>query len=322
MILRPLWWEEAAPASPAPSLPASVDVAIVGGGFTGLWTALYLLRARPDLSVLVLEAEHVGFGASGRNGGWVSALFPVSADALAARHGRDAAQRMVDALVATVDEVGAVAEDEGVDAGFVKGGTLVVARGEAQAAGAADEVLADEAWGGATTWLGREELLERFAVADAPGRPVLGATVNPHCARVHPRRLVDGLARAVRRRGGIVAEGCPVADVPSTTAAPQVTLVGGEVVRSRTVVRATEAWTASLPRPRGAVPPRVAGRAPLRPPPAGLRATAVRAARAPARRRPGVHPCLGRAAGHPPGLAPGDRVRPGGRGGLGRRLRR
>ena len=255
MSLRPLWWEGAASPSPTPSLPAAVDVAIVGGGFTGLWTALYLLRARPDLSVLVLEAEHVGFGASGRNGGWVSALFPVSADALAARHGRDAAQRMVDALVATVDEVGAVAEDEGVDAGFVKGGTLVVARGEAQAARAADEVLADEAWGGATTWLDREETLDRFAVADAPGRPVLGATVNPHCARVHPRRLVDGLARAVRRRGGVVAEGCVVGDVRSTAAGPQVTLVGGEVLAARTVVRATEAWTATLPRLRRRLAP-------------------------------------------------------------------
>ena len=251
----PLWWEGAAPPAPPPSLPGSVDVAIVGGGLTGLWSAYYLLRTRPDLGVLVLEAEHVGFGASGRNGGWVSALFPVSADALAARHGRPAAERMLDALVRTVDEVGSVAQDEGVDAGFIKGGTLVLARGEAQAARAMDEVIADDAWGVGTTWLGREETLERFAVADAPGRPVLGATVNPHCARVQPRRLVDGLAAAVRRRGGVVAEGCPVADVRATTGGSEVVLRGGEVVRAATVVRATEAWTATLPRLRRRLAP-------------------------------------------------------------------
>lgn len=251
----PLWWEGAAPPAPPPSLPGSVDVAIVGGGLTGLWSAYYLLRARPHASVLVLEAEHVGFGASGRNGGWVSALFPVSADALAARHGRPAAERMLDALVRTVDEVGSVAQDEGVDAGFVKGGTLVLARGEAQAARAMDEVVADDAWGGGTTWLGREETLERFAVADAPGRPVLGATVNPHCARVQPRRLVDGLAATVRRRGGLVAESCPVADVRATTSGSEVVLRSGEVVRAATVVRATEAWTATLPRLRRRLAP-------------------------------------------------------------------
>ncbi|HMT89404.1 MAG TPA: FAD-binding oxidoreductase, partial [Dermatophilaceae bacterium] len=65
-------------------VPPRVDVCIVGGGFTGLWTAYYLLLADPSLDVVVLEAEHVGFGASGRNGGWVSALYPVSLDTLAA----------------------------------------------------------------------------------------------------------------------------------------------------------------------------------------------------------------------------------------------
>lgn len=258
MSLQPLWWADSTPPAPPPSppaLPTSVDVAIVGGGFTGLWTAYYLLRARPDVSVLVLEAEHVGFGASGRNGGWVSALFPVAADSLAARHGREAAQRMVDALVRTVDEVGAVAADEGIDAGFVKGGTLVLARGEAQAARARSEVVADEAWGGATRWLDRAETLERFAAADVPGRPVLGSTVNPHCARVHPRRLVDGLAQAVRRRGGTIVEGCPVADVRPAVSGSGVVLRSGETIRAGTVVRATEAWTATLPRLRRRLAP-------------------------------------------------------------------
>src|SRR5688572_7080102 len=70
------------------------DVAIVGAGFTGLWTAYSLLRADPTLRVVVLERERVGFGASGRNGGWCSALLPMSLDALAVAAGRDAAIRM------------------------------------------------------------------------------------------------------------------------------------------------------------------------------------------------------------------------------------
>lgn len=108
-----------------------VDVAIVGGGFTGLWAAYYLLLADPSLSVLVLEAEHVGFGASGRNGGWVSALYPVGARVLARDHGKHATRDQYAALRESVDEVGAVAAAEGIECGFHKGGTLVVATNRA-----------------------------------------------------------------------------------------------------------------------------------------------------------------------------------------------
>jgi hypothetical protein len=109
-------------------VPAAVDVVIVGGGLTGLWSAYYLLERQPDLSVLVLEAEHVGFGASGRNGGWVSALWPVSAETVAAEHGRDATLDLLAALRETVDEVGARCAAEGIEAGFAKGGTLALVR--------------------------------------------------------------------------------------------------------------------------------------------------------------------------------------------------
>ncbi|HEY7174167.1 MAG TPA: FAD-binding oxidoreductase, partial [Micromonosporaceae bacterium] len=111
--------------TPRPSLGADVDadVAIVGGGLTGLWTAYYLAAADPGLRIVVLESEIAGFGASGRNGGWCSALFPQSISALARRHDRDSAIAMHRAMCATVDEVGRVAAAERIDCDFAKGGT-------------------------------------------------------------------------------------------------------------------------------------------------------------------------------------------------------
>ena len=102
-------WHDALPgvtaADPLPG-PTSVDVAIVGAGFTGLWTAYYLAEADPSLRIVVLEREFAGFGASGRNGGWCSAIFPATLRKVAAAGGRDGAVRMQRAMNDTVEEVG------------------------------------------------------------------------------------------------------------------------------------------------------------------------------------------------------------------------
>jgi glycine/D-amino acid oxidase-like deaminating enzyme len=241
----PLWWDT--PADPGPpaaahgadpaDLPHTVDVAVVGAGYTGLWTAYYLLRQAPTLEVLVIEAEHVGFGASGRNGGWVSALWPVSPESIAARHGRAAALAQLAALRDTVDEVGRADAAEGLASGFAKGGALGLARTDAQEIRARAAVAREESWGTGTRWLDVGAARERLATPDARG-----ATFTPHCARVHPKRLVDGLATAVRRRGGQVAEGVRV-----IRAGGGVVLVsGGRRVSARTVVLAAEAWTPTL----------------------------------------------------------------------------
>src|SRR5688500_7644937 len=120
-----------------------VDVAIVGAGYTGLWTAYYLAAADPHMRIAVVEREVVGFGASGRNGGWCSALMATGIGTLARRAGRPAAIAMQRAMHATVDEVGRVLAAEGIDAQYTKGGTITLARTESQEARLAAEL--DEA---------------------------------------------------------------------------------------------------------------------------------------------------------------------------------
>jgi glycine/D-amino acid oxidase-like deaminating enzyme len=244
----PLWWDSptaasssadttSTPPAQGTDLPQTADVVIVGGGYTGLWTAYYLLREHPDLEVLVLEAEHVGFGASGRNGGWVSALWPVGADSLEARHGRTATLAQLAALRDTVDEVGRVDAEEGLGGGFVNGGAQLVARTAAQEARARASAAHSATWGDGTTWLDAAAARERLDVAGA-----LGATFTPDCARVHPRRLVDGLATVVRRLGGRVVEGTRVLRTSDNVVA----LADGQRVTAANVVVATEGWTGTL----------------------------------------------------------------------------
>jgi len=244
----PLWWADQRVGATRPALAQdeSVDVAIVGAGYTGLWTAYYLLQADPSLTVLVLEAEHVGFGASGRNGGWVSALYPVGPRTLARDHGESAARDQYAALRDSVDEVGRVARAEGVDCGFHKGGTLVVARNRAQAARGRAEAKDSDYWGTGTTWLEADEATDRLAV-----HGLSGATFNPNCARIDPFRLAVGLAQAVEKRGARIHEHTQV----TRLGARWVLTEDGIVVKARHVIRATEAWTARLPRHRRTVAP-------------------------------------------------------------------
>jgi glycine/D-amino acid oxidase-like deaminating enzyme len=216
----------------------TADVCIVGAGYTGLWTAYYLTELDPSLDVLVVEAETAGFGASGRNGGWCSALLPQGVESIARRHGREAALAMRRAMVDTVTVVGDVVAREGIDCDWAHGGTVVVARSATQLARARREVEADHAWGGVDgmTLLDADATREHVGMAGA-----LGSTYTPHCARIHPARLARGLARVLEQRGVRIVEGTRASSIE-----PSRVVTDHGIVTAPRVVRATEAWTPQL----------------------------------------------------------------------------
>jgi glycine/D-amino acid oxidase-like deaminating enzyme len=254
--------------TPRPALDTDldVDVAIVGAGYTGLWTAYYLSTADPSIRVAVLEAQTAGFGASGRNGGWCSALLPQSPDGLTHRHGHPAAMALLRAMESTVDEVGRVADREGIDCHYAKGGTLVLARNPAQRLRALAEVERAQPYGLQLEWLGAAEAARRCGATG-----VLGATYTPHCAAIHPARLVRGLARVVVARGVRLFEQSPAeAILPRRPSTPATVRTAGGTMRAEVVVRATEAYTPLLPGLRRRVVPLYSLMVATEPLPAGL----------------------------------------------------
>jgi glycine/D-amino acid oxidase-like deaminating enzyme len=237
------WFDSMAEAGaddflPRPALPGDLaaDVAIVGGGLTGLWTAYYLAIADPNLRIVVLEKEIAGFGASGRNGGWCSALFPATTAALARRHGRDAALGMRRAMIETVHEVRRATESLGIECDYRRGGTVSIARGSAQLAAAKAEFREAKTWGVDEIELWGADRVPRGAAG------ALGATFDPACARVHPGKLVRGLARAVEGLGVRILEGTEV-----ESWRPRAVTTNRGVVTAETIVIAVEGYAAAIP---------------------------------------------------------------------------
>ncbi|MFL5757005.1 MAG: NAD(P)/FAD-dependent oxidoreductase [Chloroflexota bacterium] len=241
--LRSLWLEQVAePLTPRPPLAGDrdADVVIVGAGYTGLWTAFYLRRLMPDVRVVVLEREVAGFGASGRNGGWVMGVPPGIPERYVRTRGRDAVRRLIAASADTVDEIGRVVEAEGIDCGFRIGGALSVATSRAQLARTRAIVARDRELGVRdedVRWLERDELAARVRIQGA-----LGAVLHARSGRVQPARLARGLARAVERHGVTIHEGTPV-----TEARAGAVVTPSGTIRAPHVVLATEAFTIGLP---------------------------------------------------------------------------
>ncbi|HEY1516480.1 MAG TPA: FAD-binding oxidoreductase [Solirubrobacteraceae bacterium] len=217
-----------------------VDVAIVGAGYTGLWTAYYLSRANPNVRIAVIDQAHAGFGASGRNGGWCSAIFPVGPRKLAQLHGPERATALRLAMQDAVDEVGAVAVDEGMQIDFAKGGCVTLVRSPAQLTRARADVESARGYGIGERdlrWLSGEEAR---SITGAQG--VLGAMYSPHCAALHPGRLVCELAERVERGGVTIYE-----QTAARSIAPGVVVTDRGRIQAELIVRATEGYTARLP---------------------------------------------------------------------------
>ncbi|MCS5713402.1 FAD-binding oxidoreductase [Herbiconiux sp. CPCC 205716] len=240
---------------PRPGLTGDqrTDVCIIGGGLTGLWTAYYLKRANPELAITVVEKHIAGFGASGRNGGWCSALFPTSTSGLRRAYGDEAAIAMRRTMIDTVDEVGRVVAAEGIDCDYVKGGTVTFARGDVQLASARAEVEAAKAFGPdepelVTAGEASEPSSDRRAALGRALRATraAAASFDPSCARLQPAKLVRGLADVVERMGVVIAEQTEVVEW-----APRRVLCEGPsgqvLVHCDTVVIATEGYGAQLP---------------------------------------------------------------------------
>ncbi|CDP86634.1 MULTISPECIES: NAD(P)/FAD-dependent oxidoreductase [Mycolicibacterium] len=232
----PLWRDDRV-ESARPALDGDIvaDVAIVGAGFTGLWTAYYLAKSDPSLNIVVIEREYAGFGASGRNGGWASAIFPVSLAHVAKLYDHDAALRLQRAMNDTVTEIGTVVAAESIDCDYAREGYISLARNDAQLARARATVAGSESFGTKNQWQFLTAPQARDRV-NATG--VKGAIYTDHCALLQPDKLVRGLAATVESLGVVIYENTAVESINHG-----VLRTRRGVVTAGTVVRATEAFT-------------------------------------------------------------------------------
>jgi glycine/D-amino acid oxidase-like deaminating enzyme len=240
---KSLWLDQLAePLPPRAALVSDVqvDVAFVGGGFTGLWTAYYLNQLDPSLRICVLEREVCGFGASGRNGGWAVGELAGSLESYAERDSMDAALRQLRAMFDAVDEIGRVAEREEIACGYVKGGTVRWARNGAQAERQRVEVEHHRSLGVT------DDELRLLSAGDAReignATDVRGGVFLAASAALDPARLVRGIASVVAQRGVAVYEQTEV----TALEANRVQTAGG-TVSADVIIRATEAYTRDLP---------------------------------------------------------------------------
>ena len=216
----------------------TADVAIIGAGYTGLWTAYYLKKAQPALNVLVIEKDFAGFGASGRNGGWLMGTFAWNHDRYAAQTSRAAVLDMVAALATTVDEVIGVAEAEGIDADILRTDQLSIATHHAHMINLQRQLADHRAWGDG-------HRIRELSAAEASARITIPGTLGGFAmsgmARVQPAKLVRGLAAACERLGVRIVEGTAV-----TEYSPGMVTTTKGLVKAPIILRATEGFTAGI----------------------------------------------------------------------------
>ena len=225
-----------------------VDIAIVGAGYSGLWTAYYLKKLRPDARVAVIESNQVGFGASGRNGGWCSGFLPMTLRELEKQHNRQAAIEMCRQSFATIDEIEKIIADENIDCDFHRGGTIHGATNAVQRTRVIEEVKELHSYGFSendSRMLTLEEARDRINISG-----LLASSYTPHCAAIHPVKLVSGLAKVVERMGVKIYENSRVDEINSGTLN-----LKHSIVRAEVVVRATEGFTSQIKHHRRTLAP-------------------------------------------------------------------
>jgi glycine/D-amino acid oxidase-like deaminating enzyme len=248
------WLEQALERDPGAACPplagtARADVCVVGGGFLGLWTALEILDRAPDTSVVLLEAQGCGFGASGRNGGWATS-WNDELHGLVARFGAAHADWLAEQSMSAIDRIEAVASEEGIFCDLRRAGGLWAASTDAQL-----DVLAVAR--AAAVGLGRERYvvpLDAEQVRAATGSPVVrGGLRLPDSAALQPALLARGLRAVALRRGVRIHEGTRM--VALERGHPAIVTTPAGRVEADQVVLALGAWAAGVRELRRAVVP-------------------------------------------------------------------
>jgi glycine/D-amino acid oxidase-like deaminating enzyme len=227
-------------ARPALEHDLDVDVAIIGAGYTGLWSAYYLKRQAPELNIAIVEAQTAGFGASGRNGGWLMGNL-LGEDRLLAGLSPEQRRASFDLLHGIPDEVAQVLAREGIDCDYRKGGALYCAARYPEQEGSLRRYLDKLHAQGLTEadyrWLSPQQLAEQVRIA----KPY-GGIYAAHVATINPAKLVRGLARVVERMGVAIYENSPVTHWQSGSLR-----TANACVRGKWVVPAVEGHATTLP---------------------------------------------------------------------------
>jgi glycine/D-amino acid oxidase-like deaminating enzyme len=239
-----IYWLETAPSALNEPLrgQTTADVAIVGGGYTGLWTAYELKCLDDSIDIAILEGDEVGHGASGRNGGFAMTLLDMSLAHLVRNHGAEAARVAHEAVADSVHEIGEVCVKENIDCDFVGSGMFVVSTNPAQDARVQADIDAAAALG-----LDGIRELDRDAIQEEVHSPSYRkALFDNNCAVLNPAKLARGLKSVLERMGVRIYEGTPVRQISSAANSIELTTEKGRVAADQ-VVLATNAWASRRP---------------------------------------------------------------------------
>jgi putative aminophosphonate oxidoreductase len=251
---RALWLQEALAVEPEAELAEPLtgahraDICIVGGGYTGLWTALHIKWSDPSVDVMLLEADFCGAGASGRNGGFVTGWW-TKLQSLIDMYGEAEAMRLAGAAAEGVAAIGRVCDEHGIDADFRPEGVIITATAPAHVAALENMLQA-----------ARDRNLDVFTelspaeTARRTGSAVhLGGIWDRTGARVQPALLARGLRRVALAHGVRIWERSPAVEI--VRGSPPVVRTALAAVVADKVVLAMNAWLTSLPEIRRTVLP-------------------------------------------------------------------